>query len=59
MAIRPLSGDPLAVRLLLATRPGAHAEVYEDLREAYREAALRTPPYRAWLRNHASPLLAA
>ncbi|MFE9635889.1 LysR family transcriptional regulator [Streptomyces sp. NPDC006463] len=57
MAIRPLSGDPLAVRLLLATRPGAHAEVYEDLRAAYREAAMRTPPYRAWLRHHASPLL--
>lgn len=63
MAIRPLSGDPLAVRLLLATRPGAHAPVYdgvyEDLRAAYREAALRTPPYRAWLHRHASPLLAA
>ncbi|CAM5640075.1 LysR family transcriptional regulator [Streptomyces sp. NPDC058682] len=57
MAIRPLCGDPLAVRLLLATRPGAHAEVYEDLRAAYREAALRTPPYRAWLHHHASPLL--
>ncbi|MFG2751398.1 LysR family transcriptional regulator [Streptomyces xanthophaeus] len=57
MAIRPLSGDPLAVRLLLATRPGAHAEVYEDLRAAYREAALRTPPYLAWLHRHASPLL--
>lgn len=59
MAIRPLSGDPLAVRLLVATRPGAHAEVYEDLRAAYREAALRTPPYRAWLHHHASPLLVA
>lgn len=59
MAIRPLSGDPLAVRLLLATRPGAHAEVFEDLRAAYREAALRTPPYRAWLHHHESPLLAA
>lgn len=59
MAIRPLSGDPLAVRLLLASRPGAHGEVYEDLRAAYREAALRTPPYRAWLHHHGSPLLAA
>lgn len=63
MAIRPLSGDPLAVRLLLATRPGVHAQVsegvYEDLRAAYREAALGTPPYRAWLRRNASPLLAA
>ncbi|MFJ8015451.1 LysR substrate-binding domain-containing protein [Streptomyces sp. NPDC096339] len=59
MAIRPLCGDPLAVRLLLATRPGAHAEVFEDLRAAYREAALRAAPYRAWLRHHASPLLEA
>ncbi|MFI5616338.1 LysR family transcriptional regulator [Streptomyces sp. NPDC051567] len=59
MAIRPLSGDPLAVRLLLATRPGAHAEVYGDLRAAYREAALLTQPYRAWLSHHASPLLEA
>ncbi|MEU3774047.1 LysR family transcriptional regulator [Streptomyces sp. NPDC032472] len=59
MAIRPLSGDPLAVRLLLATRPGEHPEVYEDLRAAYREAALRTPPYRAWLHHHESPLLTA
>ncbi|KPI19107.1 transcriptional regulator, LysR family [Actinobacteria bacterium OV450] len=59
MAIRPLSGDPLAVRLLMASRPGAHAEIFEDLRAAYREAALRTPPYRAWLRHHESPLLAA
>ncbi|RSS80444.1 LysR family transcriptional regulator [Streptomyces sp. WAC06614] len=57
MAVRPLHGDPLAVRLLLATRPGAHAEAYEDLREAYREAALRTPAYRAWLRRVGSPLL--
>ncbi|MFF5445059.1 LysR family transcriptional regulator [Streptomyces sp. NPDC012888] len=61
MAIRPLHGDPLAVRLLLATGPGAGAEcaaaVYADLRAAYREAALRTPPYRAWLRRAGSPLL--
>ncbi|MFJ9337845.1 LysR family transcriptional regulator [Streptomyces sp. NPDC101733] len=59
MAIRPLSGDPLAVRLLLATRPGAAAELYGDLRDAYREAALNTPPYRAWLSRAGSSLLAA
>ncbi|WP_079429723.1 MULTISPECIES: LysR family transcriptional regulator [Streptomyces] len=59
MAIRPLLGDPLAVRLLLATRPGEHAEAYEDLRAAYREAALGTPPYRAWLSRQGSPLLVA
>lgn len=59
MAIRPLQGDPLAVRLLLATRPGAHAEVYADLRAAYRELALRTAPYRAWLHRTGNPLLTA
>ncbi|MEV7616497.1 LysR family transcriptional regulator [Streptomyces sp. NPDC089799] len=59
MAIRPLRGDPLAVRLLLATLPGAHAEVYADLCAAYREAALSTAPYRAWLRRAGSPLMAA
>ncbi|MEV8531069.1 LysR family transcriptional regulator [Streptomyces sp. NPDC051211] len=59
MAIRPLAGDPLAVRLLLATGPGAYAEVYADLRAAYREAALRAAPYRAWLHRAGSPLLTA
>lgn len=59
MAIRPLRGDPLAVRLLLATRPGEHAEAYEDLRAAYREAALSAPPYREWLLRAGSGLLAA
>ncbi|KIF04776.1 peptidase [Streptomyces sp. RSD-27] len=59
MAIRPLLGDPLAVRLLLATRPGEHPEAYDDLRAAYREAALGAPPYRAWLSRQGSPLLAA
>ncbi|MFJ2819866.1 LysR substrate-binding domain-containing protein [Streptomyces toxytricini] len=59
MAIRPLAGDPLAVRLLLATRPGEHPEAFEDLRAAYLEAAHTSPAYRAWLHRHASPLLAA
>ncbi|MEU3314860.1 LysR family transcriptional regulator [Streptomyces sp. NPDC006662] len=59
MAIRPLRGDPLAVRLLLATRPGEHAQAYEDLRAAYREAALSAPPYREWLLRAGSGLLAA
>lgn len=60
MAIRPLRGDPLAVRLLLVTRAGGgYGEVYEDLRAAYREAALRPAAYRDWLRRTRSPLLAA
>ncbi|MFK4223532.1 LysR family transcriptional regulator [Streptomyces sp. NPDC019890] len=63
MAIRPLRGDPLGVRLLLYSRPGACAEpygaVYADLEAAYREAALRAVAYRQWLRRHKSPLLHA
>lgn len=61
MAIRPLRGDPLAVRLLLYFRPGSGAEVYEavyaDLVAAYREAAQRAGPYRQWLTRQDSPLL--
>lgn len=53
MAIRPLRGDPLAVRLLLFCRPGACPEpydaVYAELADAYREAALRAAAYRQWL----------
>ncbi|MFV0127861.1 LysR family transcriptional regulator [Streptomyces sp. HMX112] len=57
MAIRPLRGDPLAVRLLLYSRPGTGADaVYEELAAAYREAALRIPAYRQWLLRHGSPL---
>ena len=63
MAIRPLRGDPLAVRLLLFSRPGACAELYEavyaELAAAYREAALRAAAYRQWLLRHKSPLLHA
>lgn len=63
IAIRPLRGDPLAVRLLLFCRPGAAEElfeaVYTDLEAAYREAALRAAAYRQWLMRHKSPLLHA
>ncbi|GGT09314.1 hypothetical protein GCM10010271_09430 [Streptomyces kurssanovii] len=62
MAVPPLRGDPLAVRLLLFSRPGpAGGELYEsvygDLTAAYREAALRAAAYRQWLLRHKSPLL--
>ncbi|MEU3921895.1 LysR family transcriptional regulator [Streptomyces sp. NPDC029004] len=60
MAIRPLRGDPLAVRLLLFRRPGAgeelHEAVYAELAVAYREAALRASAYRQWLLRHKRPL---
>ncbi|WP_240134905.1 LysR family transcriptional regulator [Streptomyces sp. MUM 178J] len=63
MAIRPLRGDPLAVRLLLFTRRQGCEElytaVYEDLFAAYRDAALRSAAYRSWLERHGSPLLDA
>ncbi|MEU0985150.1 LysR family transcriptional regulator [Streptomyces sp. NPDC005953] len=60
MAVRPLLGDPLAVRLLLCTPPGPqepYDEVYTDLESAYREAATRAAVYRQWLRRHKSPLI--
>jgi hypothetical protein len=62
-AVRPLRGDPLAVRLLLYSRPGPSGELYEavyaDLTAAYREAALRAAAYRQWLLRHKGPLLTA
>ncbi|WP_236240017.1 LysR family transcriptional regulator [Streptomyces sp. CC228A] len=62
MAIRPLHGDPLAVRLLLYHRaPDGQRQTYDtayaELAAAYREAALRAAPYRQWLLRHGSPLL--
>ncbi|MFE3472062.1 MULTISPECIES: LysR family transcriptional regulator [unclassified Streptomyces] len=57
MAIRPLRGDPLAVRLLLVSRPGADISVvYGELEAAYVEAARRSRGYYAWLLRHRSPL---
>ncbi|MET9955821.1 LysR family transcriptional regulator [Streptomyces sp. NPDC006339] len=51
MAVRPLRGDPLAVRLLLYAAPGVPLDrPYADLAAAYREAALSAAPYRRWLR---------
>ncbi|MFI8960888.1 LysR substrate-binding domain-containing protein [Streptomyces sp. NPDC053493] len=49
MAVRPLRGDPLAVRLLLHAAPGVPLDrPYAELAAAYREAALRAAPYRQW-----------
>ncbi|MFI8512803.1 LysR family transcriptional regulator [Streptomyces sp. NPDC085460] len=51
LAVRPLRGDPLAVRLLLCARPETPLDLlHADLADAYREAAHRSAPYRAWLR---------
>ncbi len=50
MAIRPLEGDPVAVRLLLAARaPTVLDTVLPDLRAAYWEAARQAPAYRTRL----------
>ncbi|WP_344531845.1 LysR family transcriptional regulator [Streptomyces albiaxialis] len=54
MAIRPLRGDPLGVRLMVAFRAGwglgAEGEgVFGDLRAAYEEVAWSSEAYRRWL----------
>ncbi|MEV7182350.1 LysR family transcriptional regulator [Kitasatospora sp. NPDC093679] len=55
--LRPVHGDPFAVRLLLTWRPGAIGgqvldDLYTDLRRAYLDLASVNPAYRAWLRRH-------
>ncbi|GGY33184.1 small neutral protease regulatory protein [Streptomyces omiyaensis] len=52
LAVRPLRGDPLAVRLTLYARPTTPlAPLHATLTDAYREAARRSPAYRSWLRD--------
>ncbi|MGA4840710.1 LysR family transcriptional regulator [Streptomyces sp. G45] len=53
MAVRPLHGDPLGVRLYVAARTDAELEgVYDDLEAAYWEAAAESPAYQDWLLGH-------
>lgn len=50
MAVRPLEGDPLGVRLLLVGRTETELDrAYDDLEAAYWEAAGESAEYRAWL----------
>ncbi|MGW2900904.1 LysR substrate-binding domain-containing protein, partial [Streptomyces sp. NPDC001212] len=50
LAIRPLEGDPIGVRLLLAARTEDELDhAYEELEEAYWEAAHQAPAYQEWL----------
>lgn len=50
LAIRPLQGDPLGVRLLLAARTAAELDHgCAELQEAYWEAAHQAPAYQEWL----------
>lgn len=53
MAIRPLRGDPLAVRLLMALRAGRAPAIeadalFADLKSAYEEVAGDSETYRRW-----------
>ncbi len=55
--VRPVHGDPLAVRLLLTWRSRALSTpapdaLYGDLRAAYLDLARVNPAYRAWLLQH-------
>ncbi|OXY87554.1 LysR family transcriptional regulator [Streptomyces diastatochromogenes] len=50
LAIRPLQGDPIGVRLLLAARTAAELDNgVSELEEAYWEAAQQAPAYQEWL----------
>ncbi|MGH4035109.1 LysR family transcriptional regulator [Actinomycetota bacterium Odt1-20B] len=57
MAVRPLHGDPLGVRLLLAARTEEELDaVYGELEESYWEAAMEAPAYREWLGHGRVPV---
>lgn len=50
LAIRPLEGDPIGVRLLLAARTETELdEVYPELEESYWAVAREAPAYLEWL----------
>ncbi|MBM7167999.1 LysR family transcriptional regulator [Streptomyces sp. G44] len=50
MAVRPLHGDPLGVRLMVAARTEEELNaVYGELEAAYWEAARQSPAYAEWL----------
>ncbi|MEU7644428.1 LysR family transcriptional regulator [Streptomyces huasconensis] len=50
MAVRPLHGDPLGVRLMVAARTEEELNaVYGELEAAYWEAARQSPAYTEWL----------
>ncbi|MFF3611503.1 LysR family transcriptional regulator [Streptomyces sp. NPDC002580] len=56
VVVRPLQGDPIGVRLLLAARTEAELDLgYDELEAAYWEAARQAPAYREWLRRSGTP----
>lgn len=55
LALRPLRGDPIGVRLMLAARTEAEIDgVFAELADAYREVARESPVYREWLERAAA-----
>ncbi|MEU6765205.1 LysR family transcriptional regulator [Streptomyces sp. NPDC046853] len=55
MVVRPLDGDPLGVRLLVAARTeGELDSVYGELEASYWEAARQSPAYDEWLAGRAA-----
>lgn len=56
VVVRPLQGDPIGVRLLLAARSEAELDLgYDELVDAYREAVRQAPAYREWLKRSGTP----
>ncbi|MFB0614379.1 LysR family transcriptional regulator [Streptomyces sp. AGS-58] len=56
LAIRPLEGDPIGVRLLLAARTEDELDnAYPELETAYWAVALEAPAYRKWLHRAHPP----
>ncbi|MEU6383549.1 LysR family transcriptional regulator [Streptomyces bauhiniae] len=56
LAIRPLHGDPIGVRLLLAARTETDLDRgFEELADAYWEVAHQAPAYRDWLERGPEP----
>jgi molybdate transport repressor ModE-like protein len=52
LVARPLRGDPIGVRLLLAARTETELDrAYRALEEAYWEAARQAPVYQQWLND--------
>ncbi|MFF4601534.1 LysR family transcriptional regulator [Streptomyces sp. NPDC001339] len=61
MAVRPLYGDPLAVRLFMACRQdgtlaASPEDLFADLTASYMEIAWASEAYREWLIRHDPPL---
>lgn len=56
VVVRSLQGDPIGVRLLLAARSEAELDLgYDELVDAYWEAARQAPAYREWLKRSGTP----